>query len=115
MQTIDTYLENLSAAEAAALQNVRTTIHQAVPEAEEGIAHTIPAFLYKGHPLVGFAAHPGYLGIYTFRPDVLTAFKDKLDGFKLESRVIQFTAEKPVPSEVLEAIVLHLRDLINSK
>lgn len=114
MQTIDNYLENLDVTQATALQNVRDIIHQAAPQAEEGIAHTIPAFIYKGHPLIGFAAHPEYLGIYTFKPEAIAAFKDELDGFELKSRVIEFTPEKLVPSDVLEAVTHYLMDLIDS-
>ncbi|MGF7228589.1 MAG: iron chaperone [Candidatus Saccharibacteria bacterium] len=114
MQTMDSYIKNLDAAQAAALQQVRTIIHKTVPQAEEGIAHTIPAFLYKGRPLIGFAAHADYLGIYTFRPDVITVFKDKLQAFELKSRVIQFTADKPVPQDVIEAIVLYLMHMVDA-
>lgn len=114
METIDTYLQNLDAAQAAALQQLRTIIHETVPEAEEGIAHTIPAFLYKSHPLIGFAAHPDYLGIYTFRPDVLVTYKDKLKDFELKPRVIQFSADKPVPRDIVEAVVLYLKNAIDT-
>jgi uncharacterized protein YdhG (YjbR/CyaY superfamily) len=114
MLTIDSYLKNQEPPQAAALENVRTIIHRTAPLAEEGIAHTIPAFIYKGHPLIGFAAHPGYLGIYTFRPDVVSIFKDRLEGFELESRVIQFNEDRPVPDDVLEDVVRHLMHLIDA-
>lgn len=48
--SIDDYLAGLNEQPRAALQRVRQSIREAVPEAEEGFSYGMPAFRLKGRP-----------------------------------------------------------------
>jgi uncharacterized protein YdhG (YjbR/CyaY superfamily) len=56
MTTMDDYLDGLPAGEKAALGRVRALVRSAVPEVEEGTSYGMPAFRYRGRPLLGFRA-----------------------------------------------------------
>ena len=56
---IDNYLADQPAEIKNVLEELRTTIKQAAPEAQEALIYSLPAFKYKGH-LVGFAVQKNH-------------------------------------------------------
>jgi len=46
------------------LQELRKVIHLQVPDLEEYIGYQMPAFRYKGKPLVYFAGYKKHIGFY---------------------------------------------------
>ncbi len=60
---IDSYISQFPANVRAILEQVRATIQQAAPEAEETISYTMPSFRQHGI-LVHFAAWKGHIGLY---------------------------------------------------
>ena len=55
-KTIDEYLASVKPDRRAALKKLRRTIRSIVPDIEECISYSIPAFRYKGHVIAGFHA-----------------------------------------------------------
>ena len=53
---IDAFLAALPADVQGALEGLRRTITAAAPDAVEVIAYGVPAFRYRGRPLVSFGA-----------------------------------------------------------
>ena len=76
-----------------------------MPDAEEGKSYGVPAFLYSGRPLLGFSAAKKHLSIFPFSPEAIEAVQDRLDGFDLAKGTIRFSAEHPVPDDVLADLV----------
>jgi uncharacterized protein YdhG (YjbR/CyaY superfamily) len=104
IKTIDEYLANVDAPKKAALEHIRKLVHQVVPEAEESISYGMPAFKYKGKPLIYFAAFADHLSIFpTSTP--IAELKDKLEEFKTGKGTIQFTLEKPVPDALIKELL----------
>lgn len=60
---IDEYIADCPAEVQAVLEQVRSTIRNAAPAAEEMISYRMPAFRLNG-PLVYFAAHKNHIGFY---------------------------------------------------
>jgi len=60
---IDSYIAQFPSDVQAILQNVRTTISKAAPEAKETISYQMPAFKQHGI-LVYFAAWKKHIGLY---------------------------------------------------
>jgi uncharacterized protein YdhG (YjbR/CyaY superfamily) len=61
---IDDYLSGAEEEQRAALEVVRRTVAEVVPEATEGISYGMPAFRYRGRPLVGFAAFKKHCSLF---------------------------------------------------
>jgi uncharacterized protein YdhG (YjbR/CyaY superfamily) len=99
--TVDAYLAALPADQRAALQDLRATIKAAAPEAAESIAYAMPAYKYKGKPLIYFAAAKNHCGIYGARAVEL----EELKSFEVSKGTVRFTPERPVPPEVVTKLV----------
>jgi uncharacterized protein YdhG (YjbR/CyaY superfamily) len=105
MTTMDDYLDGLPAGEKAALGRVRALVRTAVPEVEEGTSYGMPAFRYRGRPLLGFRAAKRHLSIFPFSPGAMGAVEDRLGGFDVAKGTIRFTPDSPVPDDVLTDLV----------
>lgn len=96
------YLVNLPNAHRKALETLRKQILAAVPGTVEKFAYGVPAYRYNGHPLVYMGASKNHCGLYGSVPP---GFKEALKGFKMGKGSIQFTPEKPIPADVLKALL----------
>jgi uncharacterized protein YdhG (YjbR/CyaY superfamily) len=88
-----------------ALEHVVAQVHRVVPEATEGRSYGIPTFRWRGKPLLGFAAGAHHLSLYPFSPAAIDAVRDRLPDHQLSKGTIRFTADHPVPDDVVTAIV----------
>ena len=70
---IDKVLASLPEAARTALEALRGTIAAAAPEAVESINYGVPAFKYRGRPLVSFAAAKNHCSFYVQSPAVMEA------------------------------------------
>jgi uncharacterized protein YdhG (YjbR/CyaY superfamily) len=102
---MDDYLQELPSEQGAALARVRALVVQVVPEAEEGRSYGMPAYLYAGRPLLGFRAAKQHLSVFPFSPEAVDAVKDRLDGFDISKGTVRFSADEPLPEDVLADMI----------
>jgi len=102
---IDTYIELHSENTRRILSEIRQTIKEAVPEAEELISYQMPAFRYHGM-LVWFAAFNHHYSIFIPR-QILNLFQEELKPFELSKSksAIKIPLDKPVPVQLLSKII----------
>lgn len=70
-QEIDVYLEGLDEPGRSTLQQLRETILEIVPDAEQGISYGLPAFRVRGKVVAGFAAFKNHLSYLPHSGSVL--------------------------------------------
>ena len=85
------------------LEQVRSTIRIAAPQAEETINYGIPTFTLKGN-LVHFAAYKNHIGFYPTASGI-EAFKKDLSAFEGAKGSVKFPLDKPIPFELISRIV----------
>jgi uncharacterized protein YdhG (YjbR/CyaY superfamily) len=102
---IDAVLEALPEPEREALGALRDVIAAAAPEAVEAISYGVPAFKYRGRPLVSFAAARNHLSFFVQSPAVMEAHRDDVAGFDTSKGTIRFTPQKPIPEELVTKLV----------
>ncbi|MFN8508539.1 MAG: DUF1801 domain-containing protein [Dehalococcoidia bacterium] len=61
---IDAYLEALAPEPRATLEQIRSAVRAAAPEAVQRISYGMPTFTYRGKPLIHFAAAKAHCAIY---------------------------------------------------
>ena len=88
-----------------ALEDLRRTIAKAAPGAVEGIGYGVPAFRYRGRPLVSFGAGKNHCSFYVQSPAVMDAHRDELAGYDTAKGTIRFTADKPLPKGLVTKLV----------
>jgi uncharacterized protein YdhG (YjbR/CyaY superfamily) len=101
--TIDDYISIFPSGVRKVLFELRNTIKEAAPDAEEKISYQMPAFFLRG-PLVYFAAHKDHIGFYP-TPSGIQAFAKELTDYPTSKGVVRFRYEMPLPSELITEIV----------
>lgn len=113
MNVVDEYLQDVPSVQRAALEQVRAAIREWVPDSEEAISYSVPAFRYRGKYLIGFSAFKDHLSIFP-GSEAIAACQDELKAYKTSKGTVQFTPENPLPTALLKKIVLHRRRVIDS-
>ena len=102
-KNIDEYIATFPLATQIILQQVRSTIKQAAPAAEESISYAMPAFKLNGKPLVYFAGYKNHIGFYA-TPTGHEAFEKELSVYKQGKGSVQFPIDRPMPLDLIDRI-----------
>ncbi len=106
---IGAYLAALEPPKRAALQALRETIHDIVPDAEETISYAMPGFRLGGEMVAGFAATARHLGYYPHSGRVLdsiaSATPELLEGLTWSKGCLRLPLDRPVPRGLVEALI----------
>ncbi len=103
--SIDAYLGALEEPQRSALQALRRTILEIVPEAEEVISYGVPAFRVRGETVVGFAAFKHHLSYLPFSGSVLGRLVSELDGYEMTKSSLHFSVDRPLPRALVEKLI----------
>jgi len=103
INNIDKYILMFSTDIQKILEKIRQTIKKAVPEAEEVISYSMPAFKFHGM-LAWFAAFKKHYSIF-MRPKVLQVFKEDFKQYELTKSAIKIPLSKPVPVKLVTKII----------
>lgn len=85
------------------LEQIRSIIQKAAPEATETISYAMPTFKLNGI-LVHFAAFQNHIGFYAL-PSGNEAFQKELSAYKTGKGSIQFPLNEPLPEALITKIV----------
>lgn len=85
------------------LEQIRSIIQKAAPEATEAISYAMPTFKLNGI-LVHFAAFQNHIGFYAL-PSGNEAFQKELSAYKTGKGSIQFPINEPLPEALITKIV----------
>ena len=110
MGDVDAYLTEQPADVRAGLQHIADLVLEVAPEAGQGTSYGAPAFRHGGRPLLGFSVAKNHLNLFVFSPAVIERVADRLDGFTLTKGTVQFTADHPVPDDVVRDMVRYRLD-----
>ena len=102
-ETIDEYISMFPEDVQRILNELRRTIREAAPAAQETINYQIPTFTLNGN-LVHFAAFENHVGFYP-TPSGMEAFKKELSGYKGAKGSVQFPIHEPLPLPLIRRIV----------
>jgi uncharacterized protein YdhG (YjbR/CyaY superfamily) len=104
VKNIDEYISRFPADIQTKLQEIRATIHAAVPDAEETISYQMPAFKLNGI-LVYFAAFAKHISFFPTASGI-AGFQQELSGLKTSKGTIQFPLDKPIPYDLVRDIAV---------
>ncbi|MBI4976404.1 MAG: DUF1801 domain-containing protein [Spirochaetes bacterium] len=102
-ETIDAYCAQFPPEVRKILQNLRSVIRKAAPDAVEKISYQMPAFTLNG-VLVYFAAYKNHIGFYP-TGNGIRAFQKELSSFETSKGTIRFPIDKPLPIALIKKIV----------
>ena len=102
---VDAFLARLPEDVRAALESLRRTIARAAPDAVEVIAYGVPAFKYRGRPLVSFGAGKSHCSFYVQSPAVMDAHRGEVAAYDTAKGTIRFRPDKPLPAALVKKLV----------
>jgi uncharacterized protein YdhG (YjbR/CyaY superfamily) len=100
---VDEYISHFPKEVQKKLQELRTTIRKAAPNAEEIISYQMPAYSLNGN-LVYFAAYKNHIGFYPTASGI-KHFESDLSKYESSKGAVRFSIDKPLPLHLITQIV----------
>jgi uncharacterized protein YdhG (YjbR/CyaY superfamily) len=102
---IDDYLAGLDEVKRGTLQEVRQSIREVLPDAEECISYGMPAFKVEGQTIAGFAAFRNHLSYLPHSGSVLPALAQDLTGYERTTGSLHFAVDQPLPRTLINKLI----------
>ena len=100
--SVDEYILRQEESIQPVLVRLRNTIHDAIPEAEEVIAWSTPAWKKKGN-IIRIAVSKNHIGVYVWE-DAVSFFEERLKGFDTDNGVIRLKVGEEMPLSLIADI-----------
>jgi uncharacterized protein YdhG (YjbR/CyaY superfamily) len=102
-KNVESYIRQFPPSTQALLQELRKTIRETAPEAEETISYNMPAYKLNGM-LCYFAGYENHIGFYpTASP--IAFFENELNAYNTSKGTVQFPLNKPIPKTLVKKMV----------
>ena len=102
---VTAHLKKFDKSQRDALQAVRLTIAEVLPDSEEVIKYGIPTFTVNGKGIFGFDGFKNHNSLFPYSGSFNETFKDELKGYELTKSAIHFEVDKPFPKTLLKKLV----------
>jgi uncharacterized protein YdhG (YjbR/CyaY superfamily) len=102
---VDAYLNGLEEPKRSTLAELRRTILEIIPHAEQVISYRVPAFRLHGKIVAGFAAFQNHLSYLPFSGSVLAELADELEGYTMTKSALHFPVDAPLPKALVKKLI----------
>jgi uncharacterized protein YdhG (YjbR/CyaY superfamily) len=102
---IDEYLATVRPDQRMLLAKLRGMLRSIVPQAEECISYSMPAFRVDGHVVAGFAATAKGCSYYPFSGTTLGTLAEDLTIYDKTKSAIHFDARQPLSLALVRKLV----------
>ncbi len=103
---VDAYLDTVEDPSfRAALEDLRTEILRAVPDAEQVISYGMPAFRVGTKVVAGFAAFTRHLSYFPHSGTVIAGVGAEAEPWATTKGTLQFTPDHPLPAPLVARLV----------
>jgi uncharacterized protein YdhG (YjbR/CyaY superfamily) len=103
--SIDDYLSRLDEGPRALLAELRRAIRSLVPDAEECISYSMPAFRRGKHVIAGFLATKDGASYYPFSGATLDTLAGELSGYGRTKSALHFDARQKLPRALIKKLL----------
>jgi len=114
-ETVDEYIATQPKETQKVLQELRSIIKEAAPDAIEILNYKVPSFMLvpggKRDQQVMMAGYDKFVGFYPF-PTTMAEFTDELKDYKQGKGSVQFPLNKPLPKDLIIRMVKYRREEI---
>ncbi len=104
-KTIDDYLATVPVDRRRALAALRATIHGVLPDAEECISYSMPAFRHDGHVVAGFLATAKGCSYFPFSGTTLATLATELRAYSQTKSALHFEPERPLSKALVTKLL----------
>ena len=104
-QNVDEYMAQLPDDRRAVMEQLRSTIRSAAPNATEAISYNMPAFRLGGRFLVSYEAFKYHYSLFPWSDSMVEELGEEMKPYAVGKGTIRFPADKPIPLELVTRIV----------
>jgi uncharacterized protein YdhG (YjbR/CyaY superfamily) len=104
-EEVDEYLRSIEEPMRTTLQDLRRTILEVVPDADQVISYRVPAFRIRGKDFAGFAAFKDHLSYLPFSGSVLGQLAGELDDYSMTKSSLHFPVDRPLPKALVKKLI----------
>ncbi|WP_062381494.1 iron chaperone [Demequina pelophila] len=103
---IDAYLATLDEPRRGTLAALRADLADLLPDAEQGMSYSVPAFRVGGKLVAGFSAAARHLSYLPHSGSVLRDMDPAaLEGYSWSKGALKFAVDAPLPRALVERLV----------
>jgi uncharacterized protein YdhG (YjbR/CyaY superfamily) len=104
-EDVDHYFAALEDPKRSSLEEMRRRILKVIPDAEQGISYSLPAFKVEGKTVAGLAAFKSHLSYLPHSGSVLAAVSEKTRGYTQTKSALHFPVDKPLPQGLIRELI----------
>ena len=104
-EEVDAYLAGLGEPKRSTLEQLRRTILEIVPEAEQCISYGVPAFKMGGKVVAGFAAFKNHLSYLPHSGSVFQQLPTDVAPYTTSSGALRFDVDRPLPKALVKKLI----------
>ncbi len=102
---VDEYMAQLPDDRRAVMEQLRSTIRAAAPDATEVISYNMPAFRLDGRFLVSYEAFKRHYSLFPWSDAMVEELGDDMRPYAVGKGTIRFPADEPIPLDLVTRIV----------
>ena len=102
---VDAYMAGLPEDRRAVMEQIRSAVQAAAPDAIEAIAYNMPALRLNGRLLVSYEAFKRHYSVFPWTDGMVAELGDELKPHAVGKGTIRFPANEPVPLGLIGRIV----------
>lgn len=102
---VDKHLKGIPEPQRTTLSELRKTIREIIPQAEEVISYGFPGYKLDGKIICGFDAFKNHCSFFPHSSLVIPALKDELVNYKTSKGALQFAVDKPLPKQLVKKLI----------
>jgi uncharacterized protein YdhG (YjbR/CyaY superfamily) len=104
-QDVDEYMAQLPDDRRAVMEQLRSTIRSAAPDATEVISYNMPAFRLGGRFLVSYEAFKRHYSLFPWSDGMVEELGEEMKPYAVGKGTIRFPADQPIPLDLVARIV----------
>jgi uncharacterized protein YdhG (YjbR/CyaY superfamily) len=99
------HLSKVPQPQEATLLELRKTILEIIPEAEEVISYGFPGYRINGKIICGFDAFKNHCSFFPHSSLVIPELEKELVNYKTSKGALQFAIDKPLPKSLVRKLI----------
>lgn len=102
---VDRHLAKVPQPQRKTLIELRKTILEIIPDAEEVISYGFPGYKVNGKIICGFDAFKNHCSFFPHSSLVIPALETELKNYKTSKGALQFPVDKPLPKQLVRKLI----------
>jgi uncharacterized protein YdhG (YjbR/CyaY superfamily) len=104
-ESVDEYIAGLPDDRRAVMEQLRTTIRAAAPDATEAISYNMPAFRLDGRFFVSYEAFKQHYSLFPWTDEMVEELGDEVKPYAVGKGTLRFPADEPIPLGLVTRII----------